>query len=62
MSNQEFALEIRGLSKRFGPTLANYNIDFALKKGEVRGLIGENGSGKSTLLSQIVRSLSPGQR
>lgn len=49
----EYALEIRGLSKRFGPTLANSNIDFKLAKGEVRGLIGENGSGKSTLLSQI---------
>lgn len=53
MSNQEYALEIRGLSKRFGPTLANSNINFTLAKGEVRGLIGENGSGKSTLLSQI---------
>jgi ribose transport system ATP-binding protein len=46
-------LEIRGLSKHFGPTHANRNIDFTLKKGEIRGLIGENGSGKSTLISQI---------
>jgi ribose transport system ATP-binding protein len=46
-------LEIRGLNKYFGPTHANRSIDFKLKKGEIRGLIGENGSGKSTLLLQI---------
>ncbi len=46
-------LEIRGLNKYFGPTHANRSIDFKLKRGEIRGLIGENGSGKSTLLSQI---------
>jgi ribose transport system ATP-binding protein len=52
MSNENI-LEIRGLSKSFGSTKANVNIDFTLKKGEIKGLIGENGSGKSTLLSQI---------
>jgi ribose transport system ATP-binding protein len=52
MSNENI-LDIRGLSKRFGSTKANINIDFTLKKGEIKGLIGENGSGKSTLLSQI---------
>ncbi len=46
-------LEIRGLNKYFGPTHANRDIDFTLKRGEIRGLIGENGSGKSTLMSQI---------
>ena len=46
-------LEIRGLNKRFGPTVANRDIDLTLNKGEIRGLIGENGSGKSTLISQI---------
>jgi len=53
MSSSEFILEIKKLNKRFGPTHANKNIDFALKRGEIRGLIGENGSGKSTLISQI---------
>ena len=46
-------LEIKGLNKSFGSTRANVNVNFSLKKGEVRGLIGENGSGKSTLISQI---------
>ncbi len=49
----ENILEIRKLDKWFGVTHANKNIDFTLKRGEIRGLIGENGSGKSTLTSQI---------
>lgn len=52
-------LEIKGLSKSFGSTHANVNIDFSLKKGEIRGLIGENGSGKSTLISQIAGIYPP---
>ena len=46
-------LEIKELNKYFGPTHANKNINFTVKKGEIKGLIGENGSGKSTLISQI---------
>ncbi len=53
MSAADNILEIRGLCKSFGSTRANINIDFTLKRGEIKGLIGENGSGKSTLLSQI---------
>lgn len=49
----EAIFEIHGLNKSFGPTHANKNINFSLRKGEIRGLIGENGSGKSTLISQI---------
>ncbi|MGI6072232.1 MAG: sugar ABC transporter ATP-binding protein [Lachnospiraceae bacterium] len=49
----EIVFTIRGLNKHFGPTHANKNVDLDLKKGEIRGLIGENGSGKSTLISQI---------
>jgi ABC-type sugar transport system, ATPase component len=53
MSNNETILQIKNLSKSFGVTRANININLELKKGEIRGLAGENGSGKSTLLSQI---------
>jgi ribose transport system ATP-binding protein len=49
----EAILEIKGLNKYFGPTHANKDISFSVKKGEIKGLIGENGSGKSTLISQI---------
>ncbi len=53
MNDTGYALQIKGLNKRFPTTHANKDIDLTLKKGEVRGLAGENGSGKSTLISQI---------
>lgn len=47
----EKLLEAKGVVKTFGHTKALQGVDFTLKRGEIRGFIGENGSGKSTLCS-----------
>jgi ABC-type uncharacterized transport system ATPase subunit len=50
------ALELRGISRRFGANLALDDVNFTLKSGEIHALLGENGAGKSTLM-HIVRGL-----
>jgi ABC-type sugar transport system ATPase subunit len=50
MGEYEYALEVRKVNKSFPGVQALSNVDMALKKGEVLGLVGENGAGKSTLI------------
>lgn len=44
-------LELRGISKAFGPVQANKDISLQVARGAIHGIIGENGAGKSTLMS-----------
>jgi ABC-type sugar transport system ATPase subunit len=53
------ALEVRGLSKSFGPVQAVSGVDLVLHRGEVMGLLGDNGAGKSTLVKCISGVLRP---
>lgn len=54
----EVLFEARHMHKAFGPTIALKDVDFTLRRGEIRGLIGENGSGKSTIMS-IASGMQP---
>ena len=46
-------LRLKGLTKRFGPILANDDVTIELQKGEVLALLGENGAGKTTLMNML---------
>lgn len=54
----EALVEVKDLCKNFGVTIALSHVDFVVKTGEIRGLIGENGSGKSTV-SSIIAGMQP---
>ena len=45
------AIELKGISKAFGPVQANKDINIRVMPGTIHGIIGENGAGKSTLMS-----------
>ncbi len=49
--NGEVIIEIRNMTKTFGPVVALDDVNLIVRRGEIRGLIGENGSGKSTVTS-----------
>jgi len=53
------AVEIRGLTKRFGDLQALAGVDLHVAPGEVLGLLGPNGAGKSTLVRALVGRVRP---
>ncbi len=52
-------IEIKNLTKRFGPNIALDNISFTVKKGEVLGFLGPNGAGKTTTMKIISSFWTP---
>src|SRR5262249_18082085 len=52
-------LEMAGIQKRFGGTVALEGVGFQVAPGEVHALIGENGGGKSTLMKVLSGAIQP---
>jgi ABC-2 type transport system ATP-binding protein len=55
----EATIEVRGLRKRFGPTVAVDGLSFTVRPGQVTGFVGPNGSGKSTTMRMILGLVRP---
>ena len=53
------AVQLTGITKRFGAVVACDSVDLALQRGRIHGLLGENGAGKSTLMKMLIGLVLP---
>ncbi|GHV44011.1 heme ABC transporter ATP-binding protein [Spirochaetia bacterium] len=59
MSDGEYIVEMRNITKRFPGIIANDGISLGIRRGEIFALLGENGAGKSTLMSMLFGMYEP---
>jgi len=57
--NHSLAIEVRGLTKKFGDFVAVNNIYFEVPRGEIFGFLGPNGAGKTTTIRMLLGLLTP---
>jgi len=59
MDEQEFVIDVKGITKSFGGKTVVKNLDMRVAKGEIYGFLGPNGSGKTTFIRMLCGLLKP---
>lgn len=59
MTQNNYAIKVESLTKRFGNFTAVDSVDFSVKKGEIFGFLGANGAGKTTVIKMLCGLLTP---
>lgn len=59
MAKETYAIQTRGLKKRFGKVQALNGVDISVKKGETFGFLGPNGAGKTTTIRCLMDFITP---
>ena len=59
MSAADFAIDVAGITKRFGDKTVVNAIDLQVRRGEIYGFLGPNGSGKTTFIRMLCGLLTP---
>ncbi|MSU47663.1 MAG: ABC transporter ATP-binding protein, partial [Opitutus sp.] len=57
--DSEFAIDVTGVTKRFGDKTVVNAIDLQVRRGEIYGFLGPNGSGKTTFIRMLCGLLTP---
>src|SRR3954452_22291063 len=60
-SGEPYAVELRGITKRFPGVGANRDIELRVRRGEVHAIVGVNGAGKSRLMKTLYAMHRPDQ-
>ena len=59
MTQADIAIEVEGLTKRFGDKVAVDHVSLAVRRGQIYGFLGPNGSGKTTTIRMLCGLLTP---
>ena len=50
---EQYAVEMRGITKTFGSVVANKDVNLSVRQGEILALLGENGAGPTSLMTLL---------